>query len=88
MRYDNGKDWVEITGVATRPMRELLVLDTGLAEAHKFMLQYTTDAHFTNAAGEVVDWRADVLGLTVQQWDWWKTRLWAAARDEKISPEA
>ena len=68
-------------------MRELLTMDGGLAEAHKYLLAYTTDAHFTTAEGEVVDWRNDVLSLTVQQWDWWKARLWAAARDEKLDPE-
>lgn len=89
MRYDNGTDWVEVAGVARKPMRELLRLDSdGLEVAHQYAVGVTTDAHFTNEAGEVVDWRGDVLSLTVQQWNWWKSRIWAAARDEQISPEA
>jgi len=89
MRYDNGKDWVEIAGVADRPMRELVQLDNDLISlAHKFALSVTADAHFTDRDGQVVDWRGDVLGLTVQQWNWWKSRIWACARDEKLDPEA
>ena len=89
MRYDNGKDWVEIKGVATKPMRELLRLDgDALTAAHEYAVSVTADAHFVDEVGNVVDWKADVLGLTVQQWAWWKNRIWAAARDERMDPEA
>ncbi len=89
MRYDNGSDWVEIASVGNRPMRELAILDGDLlSAAHALAVQYTTNAHFCDVDGNVVDWRKDVLGLSVQQWMWWKSRIWAAARDEKISPEA
>lgn len=88
-RYDNGKDWVEVKGVAQRPMRELLVMDAGSdAEAHGFCVGVTTDAHFIDQHGAVVDWQKDMYGLTVQQWNWWKSRIWAAARDERLDPEA
>ena len=89
MRYDNGQDWVEISGAAKLPMRALLALDgDALTAAHATAVGLTPDAHFCDQDGQVVDWRGDVLGLTVQQWNWWKGRIWAAARDEKISPEA
>lgn len=89
IRYDNGADWVEIAGVARKPMRALLRLDADdLSDAHKFAVGVTTDAHFTDENGEVVDWQTDVLGLSIQQWQWWKARIWAAAREEKVSPEA
>lgn len=89
MKYDNGSDWVEIgAGIAKRPMRELVMLDADIESAHALAVKHTTDAHFTDADGKVVDWKADILGLTVQQWNWWKGRLWAAARDEKLDPEA
>ena len=89
MRYTDAHDWVEIKGAARRTMRELLALDSDtLPVAHAFAVGLTTDAHFEDHAGNVVDWREDVLGLTVQQWNWWKSRIWAAARDETIDPEA
>lgn len=89
MRYDNGKDWVEVSGVARKPMRELLALDSdALDAAHKLAVGFTQDAHFVDEYGNVVNWREEVLGLSVQQWNWWKGRIWAAARDEKIDPEA
>ena len=88
MRYDNGRDWVEVAGVADRPMRELTQLDTlDMAGAHAFAVSVTPEAHFTDLAGAVVDWRGDVLALSVRQWNWWKSRIWAAARDERIDPE-
>lgn len=90
MRYDNGADWVEIAGVARMTMKKIVVIDTAedLRIAHAFAVSVTKNAHFTDPDGAVVDWRGDVLGLTVQQWNWWKSRIWAAARDEKIDPEA
>ena len=89
MRYDNGTDWVEIGGVARKPMRELLRLDGDTLDvAHAFAVECTRDAHFTAEDGSVIDWKGSVLDLTVQQWNWWKGRIWAAARDETISPEA
>jgi exosome complex RNA-binding protein Rrp42 (RNase PH superfamily) len=88
MRYDNGKDWVEIKGVADRTMRELTALDgPSLAEAHAFAVSVTADAHFTDRDGNVVDWRTDVLGLSMQQWNFWKAKIWVAALDEKLDPE-
>jgi hypothetical protein len=48
----------------------------------------TTDAAFHDREGQPVDWRGDVLALSVRQWKWWKEQIWAAARDEKIDPEA
>jgi len=90
MRYDNGTDWVEINGAARKTMRTLTGLDTGgMTEAHDLALSVTTDAHFENVEdGSVCDWRGDVLTLSAQQWTWWKGRIWAAARDEKLDPEA
>jgi hypothetical protein len=89
MRYTSGTDWVDIAGAAERTMRELIALDNeGLEKAHETMVTLTTDACFCDRDGNAVDWRTDVLGLTVQQWSWWKSRVWAAARDERISPEA
>ena len=89
IRYDNDQDWVEIANVARKPMRELVKLDGDqLSAAHAFAVSVTTDAHFCADDGSLIDWRTDVLGLTVQQWQWWKSRIWAAARDERISPEA
>ena len=89
MRYDNGQDWVEIVGAWKKSMRALSALDTAtLEEAHAAAVALTPDAHFTDDDGNVLDWRGDVLALTIQQWDWWKHRIWAAARDERIAPEA
>jgi len=89
IKYDNGTDWVEIAGVARKPMRELLRLDAdNLSDAHKCAVAVTVDAHFRAENDEIVDWRTDVLGLSIQQWQWWKARIWAAARDEKLDPEA
>jgi hypothetical protein len=89
MRYDNGQDWVEIAGVANRPMRELIALDGDtLTAAHAFAVKVTLNAHFVDKDENVVNWQDDVLGLSVQQWSWWKSRIWAAARDEKLDPEA
>jgi len=89
MKYTNGDDWVDIAGAATRTMRELLALDSdGLEESHATAVALTKDASFSDRDGKPVDWRGDVLGLTVQQWNWWKARIWAAARDERVSPEA
>lgn len=90
LRYDNGTDWVEIApGVGTMPMRKLTMIDVDLLSvAHIAAVNLTADAHFIDEDGNVVDWRGDVLGLTVQQWTWWKSRIWRAAHDEKISPEA
>jgi len=89
MRYDNGQDWVEIAGVANRPMRELITLDGDtLTAAHAFAVKVTLNAHFVDKDNNVVNWQEDVLGLSVQQWSWWKSRIWAAARDEKLDPEA
>jgi len=89
MRYDNGRDWVEVRDVAHRPMRELTVLDGQLlSAAHAFAVSVTPEAHFTDASGAVVDWKNDPLGLTVQQWGFWKRSIWAAARDEALDPEA
>jgi len=89
MRYDNGKDWVEIAHVAHLPMKELEPLDGDMETvAHPFVVSKTVDAHFTDYHGNVVDWRTDVLALTLQQWHWWKRMIWAAARDEKLDPEA
>lgn len=88
VKYDNGRDWVEVGGVADRPMRELLALDADtLTEAHAYAVGKTSDAHFVDHDGNVIDWRNDVLGLSVQQWNWWKSRIWAAARDERLDPE-
>lgn len=89
MRYDNGNDWVEITGVADLPMRELVKLDgINMAVAHELAVSLTPDAHFVDKYGNVVDWREDVLGLSVQQLTWWKKSIWRAAREEKVDPEA
>jgi hypothetical protein len=90
LRYDNGQDWVEVApGISKLTMRQLAALDSDLLSvAHTVAVERTVDAHFIDNAAEVVDWRNDVLGLTVQQWNWWKSRLWQAARDEKIAPEA
>jgi hypothetical protein len=90
LRYDNGTDWVEIApGISKLTMRQLVALDNDLLSvAHAFAVTQTTEAHFIDNAGNVVDWRGDVLGLSVQQWAWWKSRIWQAARDEKIDPEA
>lgn len=89
MRHDNGTDWVEVAGVARKTMRELARLDDDdLEKGHRYAVTLTRDAHFTDADGQVVDWRGDVWGLTIQQWNWWKGRIWATARDERISPEA
>jgi len=89
-RYDNGHDWIEVSPEAARhTIRELMVLDgDSLTRAHETAVRLTTDAHFIDPAGNVVDWRADVTGMTVPQWNWWKRQIWAAARDETISPEA
>lgn len=91
LRYDNGTDWVEVNpAVARKPMRALVVLDGDSIEAaHRAAVALTLDAHFTDPeTAAVVDWRGDVLGLTVQQWNWWKRMLWQAAREAKIDPEA
>jgi len=90
LRYDNGTDWLEAApGISKLTMRQLVALDSDLLSvAHALAVGQTADAHFTDGEGNVVDWRGDVLGLTVQQWAWWKSRLWQAARDEKIDPEA
>jgi len=89
MRYTKDKDWVEIVGAARRTMRELVALDSdALMTAHATAITLTQDAAFFDHDGAAVDWRGDILDLTVQQWTWWKSRIWAAARDEQISPEA
>ena len=89
MRYERGKDWVEISGAAERPMRDLVSLDSEpMPVAHRIALEVTNDAAFQDREGNPVDWREDVLALSVRQWKWWKEQIWAAARDEKLDPEA
>jgi len=89
MRYERKKDWVEISGAADRPMRELLLIDgESMDAAHNMAVEVTKDAHFEDRHGNEVDWRGNVFGLSVRQWNWWKAQVWAAAKDEKIDPEA
>jgi len=82
------KDWVAIGGVAQLPMRELIKMDADSTTGYTFALSVTQDGMFFDQAGEPVDWRNDFLALTVQQWDWWRGRIWRAAREEIIDPEA
>lgn len=90
LRYDKGKDWVEIaTGVARLPMRKLVQLEApDLRDAHAFAVSVTQDASFTDDENQPAAWRTEPLDLSPQQWSWWKDCIWKAARDEKIDPEA
>jgi hypothetical protein len=88
MRYQHGKDWVEIAGANLRTMGELSAMDTSIAEGHKLALELTTDACFVNRrTGEAIEWQQGALNLHPQQWRWWKGRIWEAAFDEVLDPE-
>jgi hypothetical protein len=89
MRYERKKDWVEIQGAADRPMKQLMMVDADSIEAaHKLAVELTPEGHFEDQQGVEVDWRGDIFALSVRQWAWWKAKIWQAARDEKIDPEA
>lgn len=89
LRYTSGVDWVEVgAGISRKPMRQLAALDEDLVIAHRRLIELTADAHFEDEAGAEVNWREDVLGLSVAQLNWWKSRMWRAAHEEKLSPEA
>jgi hypothetical protein len=89
-RYQQGKDWVEIAGANTLTMGELAAMDASIAQGIEIVKPLVTEACFVNhkTQAEVVDWRADPLLLRPQQWRWLKGRVWEAAWDEALDPEA
>jgi hypothetical protein len=87
MRYSKGSDWVEISGAADMPMRDLDALYSA-----------TPKDAFEIAKGVVSDWSitvkgvavevGDVMGLTLAKWDWLRESILKSARDEALDPEA
>lgn len=87
MRYEKGKDWVEISGAAELPMRDLDALYTGeLKRAFGIAKEVVKDWNFT-ARGTAVP-IGDVDGLPLVKWDWLRECILKAARDEALDPEA
>jgi hypothetical protein len=87
MRYSKGADWVELDGCADLPMRELDALYTAAAsEAFEVAKSVVKDWSMT-AKGKAVP-VGDAFGLTLKQWDWLRERIFEAARDEGLAPEA
>jgi hypothetical protein len=90
MKYDRPKsnDWVEIKGADELSMRELDSLYQTDRTAWAKLAQAVIVDHGMMRKGQPVDLSTDVMGLTVKQWDWLRTCILEAARDETIDPEA
>jgi hypothetical protein len=90
MRYqrDGATDWAEIRGAAELSMRELDSLYTANRdEAFKVAQSVLEGCEFTRR-GKLVDAQADIMALTLRQWDWLRETIFTAARDETLDPEA
>ena len=89
MKYQNGTDWVELAGVASRTMRELNALYEHADKARALVMACVKAGELSNSGGPVdlalPDWPLD---LTLAQWDWLRECMWKAARDETLDPEA
>lgn len=89
VRYARGLDWVEISGAATLSMGELEVMyQLPQERAYGLLDSLIVAGAFTAHGGAVVDPRGNYKALTVQQYDWLREQVWAAARDETLDPEA
>jgi hypothetical protein len=90
MRYQQGKDWVEIAGANLLTMAELSAMDASIAKGIEIVKPLVTAACFVNhkTQAEVEGWRDDPLLLRPQQWRWLKKMIWEAAFDEVLDPEA
>lgn len=88
-RYDRPRstDWVEIRGADDLSMRELDSLYQTDRAAWAHVAQAVVIDHGFTRRGESVDLTKDVMGLTVKQWDWLRTCILEAARDETLDPE-
>jgi hypothetical protein len=88
MRYARKSgDWVELSGCAELPMRKLDALYTSTTAAAFEIAKGVVTAWQMTAGGEAVE-RGDMMGLTLQQWDWLREQIVTAARDEALDPEA
>jgi hypothetical protein len=81
-------DWVVIRGADDLSMRELDSLYQTDRTAWGKVVQAVVAEHGLMRRGQPVDLTADVMGLTVKQWDWLRERILEAARDETLDPEA
>jgi hypothetical protein len=90
MRYQRGKtqDWCEISGASELSMRELDSLYTAdRVPAFAVALAVLGECHFERK-GITIDPQADIMGLTLKQWDWLREMIFTAAREEALDPEA
>jgi hypothetical protein len=79
---------VEIKGADDLSMRELDSLYQTDRAAWAKVAQAVVGEHGMTRRGVPVDLTTDVMGLTVKQWDWLRSCILEAARDEVIDPEA
>lgn len=89
VRYARGLDWVEIHGAAALSMGELEVMyQLPQERAYTLLDSMIVAGAFTTHSGAVVEPVGNYKALTVQQYDWLREQVWAAARDETLDPEA
>jgi hypothetical protein len=88
-RYDRPKssDWVEIRGADDLSMRELDSLYQTDRKAWADVARAVVVEHGMTRKGAPIDLSTDVMGLTVKQWDWLRSCILEAARDEALDPE-
>jgi len=88
-RYErpHSNDWVEISGADELSMRECDSLyRTDRTAWADVVHAVVVDAGLTRR-GKPVDLTADVLDMTVKQWDWLRSVILEATRDEALDPE-
>lgn len=88
-RYDRPRsaDWVEIRGADELSMRELDSLYQTDRAAWATVAQAVVVGHGMTRRDTPVDLTTDVMDLTVKQWDWLRSCILEAARDETLDPE-
>ena len=88
-RYERpgSADWAEISGADDLSMRECDSLYQTDRKAWGDVVRAVVSAHGMTRKGAPVDLTADVLGLTVKQWDWLRSVILEATRDEALDPE-
>lgn len=91
MRYTQGKQWVEIVGASQLSMRELNALYSGdVARGFAILAEVVKEADVRDRYGEPINLsRPDEYDrLTLKQYDWLRSCVVEAARDETLDPEA
>lgn len=87
-KYTSGRgDWVELTGAAKLSMRKLDGLYSVDRDSMFGLAQSLIVASVFQTEDGTVDAKADMLALTLQQWDWLRERIFQAARDEVLAPQ-